>query len=92
MTDKVFTILVVDDDVYILDFVCALLKEYGYHVFASKNAAAALDIMKENDIDVILSDIKMPGMSGLELLEKARGLNPDMPVILRRLMPSWSWQ
>ncbi len=82
MTDKVFTILVVDDDAYILDFVCVLLKEYGYHVFASKNAADAIDIMKEKDMDIILSDIKMPGMSGIELLERIYSINPDLPVIL----------
>ncbi len=82
MIDKVFTILVVDDDAYILDFVSMLLKDHGYHVFASQNASAAINIMEENDINIILSDIKMPGMSGLELLERAHEINPDMPVVL----------
>lgn len=81
-TAKAFTVLVVDDDAYILDFVSRLLKDQGYRVFASKNASAAIGLMEENAIDIILSDIKMPDMSGLELLEKAHGINPYIPVVL----------
>jgi len=82
MADEVFTILVVDDDAYILDFVSGLLRESGYRIFTSGNVSDAIAAMREQGADIVLSDIRMPGLSGMELLEKIHGVNPDAPVIL----------
>ncbi|PKL51435.1 MAG: two-component system response regulator [Nitrospira bacterium HGW-Nitrospira-1] len=82
MTAEVFRILVVDDDRYILEFVTELLKDNGYEVYPLIDASGAIDIIREKDMDIILSDIKMPGISGIELLERVYGMNPDLPVIL----------
>jgi putative two-component system response regulator len=76
------SILVVDDDLYILESVSALLKEYGYSVTSCNNAKDAIDRLQEAKTDVVLTDIKMPYITGIELLKKIREMNADLPVIL----------
>ena len=76
------SILVVDDDPYVLDSVSALLKGYGYSVTSCSNAKDAIDRFQEGKIDVVLTDIKMPQISGIALLEKIHGIDADIPVIL----------
>lgn len=75
-------ILVVDDDPYVLESISSLLKESGYDVIAYENAGEAMAESTENIFDVVLTDIKMPETSGIELLEKIHYLNPEVPVIL----------
>jgi len=82
MDEEKTTILVVDNDPYILESVSSLLDEYGYSVIACENPIFAIDIVKEDRIDIVLTDIKMPVMTGIELLEKIQNLNPEIPVIL----------
>jgi len=79
---KATTVLVVDDDMYVLESVVALLTQFGYSVLPCHNGEEALQKIKSNDFDAILTDIKMPVMSGIELLEIIHNLNPDIPVIL----------
>ncbi|MRR06029.1 MAG: response regulator [Deltaproteobacteria bacterium] len=79
---KATTVLVVDDDMYVLESVVALLSQFGYSVLPCHNGEEALQKIKSNDFDAILTDIKMPVMSGIELLEIIHNLNPDIPVIL----------
>ena len=63
------TILVVDDDPAVLNFVSTLLADRGYHVLTSGSGAAGLRQSKEykQDIHLLLSDFQMPGMSGVDL-------------------------
>lgn len=75
-------VLVVDDEEFMRASVSALLEEYGYSVMASPDAAQALETLQENSIDIVLTDIKMPEITGIELLEKIHHMNPDKPVIL----------
>jgi putative two-component system response regulator len=75
-------IFVVDDDRFVLESVTALLREYGFivHPFAS-----ARDAVKEfvlEPVDLVLTDINMPEMDGIELLEKIRFLDSATPVLL----------
>ena len=76
------SILIVDDDQYVLESVSVLLKEYGYTISTCSNAPDALDIFLKKKFDVVLTDIKMPAMSGIELLGKIRETNKDIPVIM----------
>ncbi len=76
------TILVVDDDPFVLDSVSLLLGTYGYSIISSGKAADALGKFQESRVDVVLTDIKMPSISGIELLEKIHAVNPETPVIL----------
>src|SRR5512139_3163757 len=76
------TILVVDDDPYVLESVTALLKQCGYIVVPCANAEEAMARLQETGVDTVLTDIKMPVITGIELLEIIHNLNPDIPVIL----------
>ncbi|MBT0654596.1 response regulator [Geomobilimonas luticola] len=75
-------IMVVDDNPVSLEFAATLLKEYGYPPLSCDNAADALAIMAKNRIDAVITDIRMPEISGIELLEKIRQQYPEIPVIL----------
>jgi putative two-component system response regulator len=76
------TILVVDDDPYVLESVTALLKQCGYIVVPCGNAEDAMAKLQDTGVDTVLTDIKMPVITGIELLEIIHNLNPDIPVIL----------
>ena len=75
-------ILVVDDDPYNLAAMSDLLEEYGYSVVTCSAASQALDALKAKPVDVILTDVRMPDISGIELLETVCGMRPELPVIL----------
>lgn len=76
------TVLVVDDEKNYLVVLEDLLLDEGYQVITASSAAEALDIVAEAPVDTVLSDIKMPGMSGIELLDRIKASDPDLPIIL----------
>ncbi len=76
------SILVVDDEPEVLAALQEILEFEGYAVEAVGNAAKALELLKKKEYRVILSDVKMPGMDGLELLNEVRSLHPSTPVIM----------
>ena len=75
-------IFVVDDDRFVLESVTALLREYGFtvHPFASGQDAVKEFVLEP--VDLVLTDINMPGLDGIELLEKIRFLDNATPVLL----------
>ncbi len=75
-------VLVVEDDPSVLEVTSLLLEERGYPVVAISDPTSVVDRLGENNIGVVLTDIKMPGLSGTELLGKIHEVYPDMPVIL----------
>jgi two-component system NtrC family response regulator len=76
------TILVVDDEINYLTVMEALLGEAGYEVLTAPSALEALKIAGASDLDLVLTDMKMPKMSGIELLDEFNRLYPDLPVII----------
>jgi DNA-binding NtrC family response regulator len=76
------TILVVDDDPLVRATVEELLTESGYAVELTEGADAALALVADREFGLVLSDIRMPGKDGMELLPELRELRPGMPVIL----------
>ena len=80
MTSK--RILVVDDDSYVRSGTEEILLRKGYEVDTAGSATAALQALEGAEYDLMLSDIKMPGMSGLELLEKVVPQWPELTVVL----------
>ena len=76
------TILVVDDEKNYLLVLSAVLEDEGYEVLTAQGGHEALEIQKSSDLDLILSDMKMPAMDGIELLENIKALDPDLPVIV----------
>jgi nitrogen-specific signal transduction histidine kinase/CheY-like chemotaxis protein len=77
-------ILVVDDDDYILQAVYVALESFGYSVLLANSGAAAIQIFEEQSeqIDLVLLDMLMPGMSGEETFGVLRGIRPDVKVLL----------
>lgn len=65
-------VLVVDDNEDVRDLVVTILNADGFHVFSASEGLSALSILKANDIDLVLLDVMMPGMSGLEVLAEIR--------------------
>jgi DNA-binding NtrC family response regulator len=75
-------ILVVDDDDNLRWVLQTQLEDAGYEVAAAQDGPAALASIQESRPALVLTDLKMPGMSGLELLEQIRAEEPDLPVIV----------
>jgi putative two-component system response regulator len=83
MNDKVNnTLLVVDDDAYVLESISTLLKEYSYTVYTCQHAIDAMAMIEKIAFDVVLTDIKMPQITGIELLQKIHAYDQQLPVIL----------
>jgi two-component system, NtrC family, response regulator len=76
------TILVVDDEVNYLTVMEALLGEESYEVLTAPGGQEALKLATNNDVDLVLTDMKMPKMNGIELLGEVKRLYPDLPVIM----------
>jgi signal transduction histidine kinase/DNA-binding response OmpR family regulator/putative methionine-R-sulfoxide reductase with GAF domain len=75
-------ILVIDNEPRMVDSLKALLSMEGYDVIGEQNPARALSLMDESGFDLIISDIKMPEIDGIEILKRAREKDPFMGVIL----------
>ncbi len=76
------TVLVVDDEKNYLVVLEDLLTDEGYNVLTASSGQEALEIIRSTPIDTILTDIKMPNMTGMELLDEILASDPDLPVIL----------
>jgi DNA-binding NtrC family response regulator len=76
------TVLVVDDDHNILMVVEARLASGGYEVRTAASGEEALRVLAKEPVDLILTDVRMPGMSGADLLERVLKDQPGMPVIV----------
>jgi DNA-binding response OmpR family regulator len=76
------TILVVDDDPEIQDLVSFTLRNEGYEVRQAQDALKGLDIIEKDNIDLVLLDVMMPEMDGLEMLSRLRARNKDLRVIV----------
>jgi len=74
-------VLVVDDDVHILEVLTARLSSAGLQVLTATDAHRAMDLLKAHPVQLLISDVRMPGKGGMDLLAEALALRPDLPVI-----------
>ncbi|MBI5212837.1 MAG: sigma-54-dependent Fis family transcriptional regulator [Nitrospirae bacterium] len=80
MTEK---ILAVDDEPDMLKLLSMIIKDKTpYEIVTTNNPLEALELAKQGGFDVVVADLKMPGLDGVELLEAIRGINEDTPVII----------
>ena len=75
-------ILLVDDDHYILEGIGADLESQGFHVTKTDRGNLALQLLKENHFDLVITDLVMEDTDGLEVLKKSKELNSDIMVII----------
>ncbi len=75
-------ILLADDDAGVRRVIQFKLKQRGFEVTTAENGASALTMLKRQEFDLLLTDMKMPGLNGIELLEQAKGIRPGLEVIL----------
>jgi two-component system NtrC family response regulator len=77
-----FRILVVDDEPAQRELVSGFLKKQGLEVSSAESGVKALQLFRQDSIDLVLTDQKMPNMSGADLLQAVHAINPETPVIL----------
>ncbi|MEA2084733.1 MAG: response regulator [Thermodesulfobacteriota bacterium] len=76
-------ILVIDDELDMLMLLRMIIEDNtDYEVETTNNPSEALKMVMENDYDLVISDLKMPGMDGLELFDEVREMKPDLPLII----------
>ncbi len=81
-------VLLVDDEKSICDILAMFLGKRGFTVYQAQSGPAAIEIISSTPIDLVLSDIKMPEMSGVELLKWIKGYNQFLPVIMTTGFPT----
>jgi CheY-like chemotaxis protein len=75
-------ILVADDNRQLLDMLRAMLEDAGYEVVSASSGLAASALMDKEDVDLLILDVLMPGMSGDAVADLLRRSRPDLPVLL----------
>ena len=76
------TVLVVDDEKGIRDGSARIINRMGFHTLTAKNGEEGLDIVGRTDVAIVLLDLKMPGIDGMEVLKRIQTMNPDILVII----------
>ncbi|MEJ0069466.1 MAG: sigma-54 dependent transcriptional regulator [Pseudomonadota bacterium] len=76
------TVLLVEDEPKMRDVLSAALEGFGYHAIPASNGEAALALLEREDIDLVLTDLRMPVLGGLDLLSAVKRRSPNLPVVL----------
>ncbi|MCF7886637.1 MAG: sigma-54 dependent transcriptional regulator [Candidatus Marinimicrobia bacterium] len=76
------SILVIDDDQSQREVLSGFMKKKGYNIFTSDSGEDGLKIIKKNYVDLVITDFKMPGINGLEVLQKVKDINPEIAVMI----------
>lgn len=76
------TVLIIDDYLPTLDSVSTLLESAGYSVLTASDGPSGLELARQHRIDLVLLDVKMPGMDGFEVIDRLKRDRPDLPVII----------
>lgn len=81
-TQRKRRIMVVDDEDLVRDLLSRYLDKLGYEVLLAEDGSRALGLYQESPVDLVLSDVRMPRLDGLQLLVALKGVNPRLPVVL----------
>ena len=77
-----FDILVAEDDVHLNRIYCSALQDADFHTFAAYNGEEAMELIAEHPMDLVISDIMMPGIDGYTLTKHLRNEFPEMPILM----------
>lgn len=88
--ERTATVLVVDDNAEHGQALAKILERAGYRVSTAGDGEEALRILVERPFDLILTDLRMPRMNGLDLLRNIRALSPDVPVLIITAFGEWT--
>ncbi len=75
-------VLLVEDNDQVRDFAASLLADLDYRVVAAASAEEALEVLARDPVDILFTDVMMPGITGIELARRARQRHPRLPVLL----------
>jgi DNA-binding NtrC family response regulator len=81
-------ILIVDDEPIVRDSIRDWLADSGYSVLTAESGEEALDVLKKNEIGVMILDIRLPGRTGISVLKEVREKKPDIKTIIITAYPS----
>lgn len=84
------TVLIVDDSYEVLEVLYRQLSKLGYQTFKAVDVTDAIEILKNSEIDLLLTDLRMPGIDGMELIKYTSEHFPDIPVLVITGFPSVS--
>jgi DNA-binding NtrC family response regulator len=76
------TILVIDDEKSLVDLLTVVFKNEGYAVKQAQSAEQGLAVLDNDEVDLVITDIKLPGSDGMEILRRVRAKRPDVPVVM----------
>ncbi|MDA8142031.1 MAG: sigma-54 dependent transcriptional regulator [Desulfobacteraceae bacterium] len=76
------TILIVDDEKNYPLILSAVLQDEGFETLTANSGQEALEVLDHSDVDLVLTDMKMPKMDGIELLQRIKSQNPELPIIM----------
>jgi len=79
---KDYNILVIDDEAAQRDVLTGYLRKKGYKIFSASSGKEGIEITRSNPVDIILSDFKMPDLSGLDVLENVKKINPEISFVI----------
>src|SRR5688500_9880370 len=82
MNDRTVSVLAVDDDLALLGVLSRVLTRAGYRCIMASSGAEALCRLGDAPVDVLITDLAMPGMGGLEFMHRARARDPDLPILI----------
>jgi DNA-binding response OmpR family regulator len=81
-------VLIVDDEPFARQTIAEWLRRKNFHVFEAESGAQAMERIQNDNMDIVISDMVMPGMDGFQLLRKARAAKADVPFLMVTGYPS----
>lgn len=79
---KILPVLVVEDDLDLQEALCTTIRMAGYTVLSAADGETALAVLEKHEVGLVVSDVQMRPMDGLTLLQRAKAINPELPVLL----------
>lgn len=80
--EKKKTILIIEDDIYYGEMLQEAMAQFGYNAYLAYSATGGMDIVRQIKIDIIISDINMPSVNGIQLAERLMNMYLDIPIVL----------